>query len=269
MAELRVEIAGGVATLTIDNPHRRNALTGAMWDSIAPLLAGLAADDEVAALVLRGAGDDFSAGADITDLEHILHDPDAGDGGHVTAGESALAAFPKPTIAAIDGFCVGGGWELAGACDIRLATERSTFGITPARLGILYPLSGVRRLVQIAGPAAAKHLILSGELVDAATAARWGMVSRLLPVEGFWEGIAAFVEALIGRSRLTQQGSKELIDLIATADPRLEERAAFWDAEAARGEEAGIGVAAFLARTAPAFSWRRPSAAQAGQDRRG
>jgi enoyl-CoA hydratase/carnithine racemase len=245
-----------VATLTIDNPARRNALTGAMWDSFAPLLAELAADDEVAAVVLRGAGDDFSAGADITDLEQILRDPAAGEGGHVTAGERALAAFPKPTIAAIDGYCVGDGWEIAGACDIRLASERSTFGVTPARLGILYPLTGMTRLVQLAGPAVAKHLILSGELVDVATAARWGMVSRLLPVDGFWPAVAAFVDALVSRSRLTQQAGKELIDLIAADDPRLAERAAFWDARVAASDDARIGSAAFLARETPRFTWR-------------
>lgn len=259
MAGLRVEVAGNVATLTIDNPRRRNALTGVMWDSFAPLLSELAADDEVAAVVVRGAGTDFSAGADITDLEQILRDPAAGDGGHVTAGEAALAGFPKPTIAAIDGYCVGGGWELAGACDIRIASDRSTFGVTPARLGILYPLSGVRRLVQLAGPAAAKHLLLSGELVDAATAARWNMVSRLLPAEGFWDAIAAFVDTLVTRSRLTQQASKELIDLISSDDARLAERAAFWDAEVVASGEAAIGAAAFLAREAPIFEWRSPS----------
>lgn len=264
MPELRVDVAGPVATLTIDNPGRRNALTGPMWDSFAPLLGELADDDAVAALVVRGAGADFSAGVDINDLEQILRDPNAGDGGHVTAGENALAAFPKPTIAAIDGYCVGGGWELAGACDIRLASERSTFGITPARLGILYPLTGVTRLVQLAGPAVAKHLILSGELVDAATAARWNLVSRLLPVDGFWDEIATFVDTLVSRSRLTQQASKELIDLIAADDPRLAERAAFWDAEVGTSDEARIGAAAFLARQAPQFTWRSPGASSPG-----
>ncbi|MEO6115117.1 MAG: enoyl-CoA hydratase/isomerase family protein [Pseudolysinimonas sp.] len=256
MPELRVDVAGAVATLTIDNAGRRNALSGVMWDSFAPLLAPLAVDPAVAVLVVRGAGEDFSAGADIRDLDQILRDPGAGDGGHVTAGENALAAFPKPTIAAIDGYCVGGGWELAGACDIRLASERSTFGVTPARLGILYPLTGMTRLVQLAGPAAAKHLILSGELVDAATAARWGMVSRLLPVSGFWQSISAFVDTLVTRSRLTQQASKELIDLIATGDPALADRAAFWDSQVAASDEAGVGAAAFLAREAPQFPWR-------------
>ncbi|MBW4032405.1 MAG: enoyl-CoA hydratase/isomerase family protein [Acidobacteria bacterium] len=257
MPELRVGVDGAIATLTIDHADRRNAVTGAMWDSFAPLLAELATDDTVAVLVVRGAGSDFSAGADITDLPQILRDPAAGDGGHVTAGETALANFPKPTIAAIDGYCVGGGWELAGACDIRIASDRSMFGVTPARLGILYPLSGMQRLVQLVGPAVAKHLILSGELVDAETAARWGMVSRLLPPEDFWEAIDAFVQTVVGRSRLTQQASKELIDLIASDDQRLTERAAFWDAEVAASDEASLGAAAFLAREAPAFAWRR------------
>lgn len=256
---LRVDIAGSVATLAIDNPGRRNAVTGAMWDSFAPLLDELAADPEIAALVVRGAGTDFSAGADITDLEQILHDPRAGGGGQVTAGETALAQFPKPTIAAIDGFCVGGGWELASACDIRIASERSTFGVTPARLGILYPLSGLRRLVQLAGPAVAKHLVLSSELIDAATAERWGMVSRAIPSDQFWTQAGEFVTSLISRSRLTQQASKELIDLISTGDRRLETRASWWDAEVAGSGEGAVGAAAFLERRAPKFSWQGTS----------
>ena len=256
MSGLRVHAVGSVATLTIENTGRRNAVTAKMWDSFAPILNELAGNDEVTAVVVRGAGADFSAGADITDLEQILRDPQAGDGGHVTAGETALARFPKPTIAAIDGYCVGGGWEIAAACDIRIASDRSTFGVTPARLGILYPLSGLARLVQISGPAAAKHLILSGELVDAVTAARWNMVSRLLPADGFWAAIEDFVAALASRSRLTQQASKELIDLIAAGDPRLPERAAVWEAEVATSGEAEAGVAAFLNKEMPQFPWR-------------
>jgi len=92
--------------------------------------------------------------------------------------------------------------------------------------------------------------------VDAATAARWGMVSRLLPVDGFWPAVAAFVDALVGRSRLTQQAGKELIDLIAADDPRLAERTAFWDAQVAASDDARIGSAAFLARETPRFTWR-------------
>jgi enoyl-CoA hydratase/carnithine racemase len=256
---LRAETADaagtGVATLVIENPGRRNAVSAAMWGRFAPLLGELAADPAVKVLVVRGAGEDFSAGADITELDLSLGDDRGGgtDGGVMTEAENALAAFPKPTIAAIDGYCVGGGWELAAACDLRIASDRSTFGITPARLGIVYPRSGIERIVAIAGPAVAKHLLFSGELVPAATALGWGLVTKVTPAEGFWAEAYGFAGLLADRSQYSIRAMKEIVDAVAAGRTDVGAVVDRWQATAS--EDRGIGVEAFLGKRTPEFTW--------------
>ena len=257
---LGLERVGAVAWVTIDDPARRNAVTLDMWRAFGPLLAELEADEGVAVLVLRGAGEHFSAGANIAELPQIFDDADAGvaDGGWVTAAEEAIARFSKPTIAAIDGHCVGGGWELAGACDIRIASDRAIFGITPARLGILYPFSGIRRLTEIAGPAVAKYLLLSGELVDAATALRLGLVLRTVPAETLWDVVTELAATVASRSQLTVRAMKELVDHAADGTD-ASDALTRWHAELAASDESQTGIAAFLAKQPPQFGWRGPT----------
>ena len=140
---LRVEIDHGVATLWLDRPEKRNAVTYDMWVGIAGACERLAADNSVRLLVVRGAGDHFCAGADIAGMRDVS----GGDYRRANeAADAALAAFPKPSIAVITGACVGGGTEIAVACDLRLADSTSRFGITPARLGIVYPASATARV---------------------------------------------------------------------------------------------------------------------------
>lgn len=254
---LRVEYNGPVATIVLDNQRRRNAMTKDMWQQFQPLLNLLAADESVKVVVVRGAAENFSAGADISDLKDILHDPGTGryDGGHVTAGENALASFHKPTIAAIDGYCIGGGWQIAGACDIRIASDRSTFGITPAKVGIIYPLSGIERLVRLAGPATAKYLLFSGDFISAAEAMSLGLLARMVPQSGFWAEITDFAERLASRSQLSIQAMKDIIDVIAKDGDGLGETNAAWQREMALSGEPEIGVEAFLTKQTPEFKW--------------
>ncbi|NED57478.1 enoyl-CoA hydratase/isomerase family protein, partial [Micromonospora aurantiaca] len=135
-AGLGFDVAAGVATITIDRPAKRNAMSADMWRALPGILDTLAKDDAVRVVVLTGAGGNFCAGADISELDDIHRDDDS----HLsTVAERALAAFPKPTLAAIEGYCVGGGCQLAAACDLRFAAEDARFGITPAKLGIVYP----------------------------------------------------------------------------------------------------------------------------------
>ncbi|MDQ0242396.1 enoyl-CoA hydratase/isomerase family protein [Arthrobacter bambusae] len=259
-AALRVEQSGAVATIVIDNPRRRNALNKDMWQQFAPLLDGLAADPGVKVVVVRGAGGNFSAGADIGDLKAILNDPDSGahDGGHVTAGENALANFPKPTIAAIEGYCIGGAWQIAGACDIRIATQTATFGITPAKVGIVYPLSGIERLVQIAGPATAKYLLLTGDFITATEAHDLGLLSKVVPENGFRDEIQDFADRLATRSQLSTQAMKQIIDAITATDPALPAISGYWQHQMAASGEPETGIRAFLAKETPVFSWIKP-----------
>ncbi|MEU1183374.1 enoyl-CoA hydratase/isomerase family protein [Streptomyces sp. NPDC005820] len=242
--ELLHGVTDGVATVVLHHPAKRNAMTAAMWAALPPLLEALAADPEVRALVLTGAGGTFCAGADISTLQGS---PDEAQTLAVQA-EDALAAFPKPTLAAVKGHCVGGGAQLAAACDLRFAEEGALFGVTPAKLGIVYPSSATRRLVALVGPAAAKYLLFSGELIDTERALRTGLVDEVLPPDALDERVAEFTRVLVSRSRLTQAAAKEF------ANGRTD-RDAHWAAQARLGGDTAEGVAAFLERREPRFTW--------------
>ncbi|MFJ5550347.1 enoyl-CoA hydratase/isomerase family protein [Streptomyces sp. NPDC093225] len=246
---LRLTVAEGVATVVIDHPAKRNAMTAAMWRRLPALLDDAAADPAVRALVLTGAGTTFCAGADISSLRGAA--PGTADLDAQTLAvraEEALAAFPKPTLAAVRGYCVGGGCQLAAACDLRFAEEGASFGITPAKLGIVYPADTTRRLVALVGPATAKYLLFSGELIDTERALRTGLVDEVLPAGQLDKRVAEFTRVLASRSQLTQAAAKEY------ADGRTG-REQHW-AEQARGSgDTAEGVAAFLERRPPRFTW--------------
>lgn len=242
--QLRDTVVDGIATVVIHHPAKRNAMTAGMWRALPPLLDRLADDAEVRALVLTGEGGTFCAGADISTLRGS---PDEAQG---LAGraEDSLAAFPKPTLAAIRGHCVGGGAQLAAACDLRFAQEGALFGITPAKLGLVYPASSTRRLVSLVGPSTAKYLLFSGELIDTERALRTGLVDEVLREDELMGRVAEFTRTLVSRSRLTQAAAKEF------ANGRTD-RDAHW-AEQARGSgDTAEGVAAFLERRQPRFTW--------------
>ncbi|WP_330336680.1 enoyl-CoA hydratase/isomerase family protein [Streptomyces sp. NBC_00557] len=242
--QLSHHVTGAVATVVIDHPAKRNAMTAAMWRRLPELLDALAQDPGVRALVLTGAGGTFCAGADIGTLRGSPEEAQK----LAVAAEEALAAFPKPTVAAVRGHCVGGGAQLAAACDLRLAEEGALFGVTPARLGIVYPASSTRRLVSLVGPATAKYLLFSAELIDAGRALRSGLVDEVLPEGELDKRVAELTRVLVLRSQLTQAAAKEF------AAGRTD-RDAHW-AERARGNpDTAEGVAAFLERRQPRFTW--------------
>ncbi|QNP69085.1 enoyl-CoA hydratase/isomerase family protein [Streptomyces roseirectus] len=238
-------VADSVATVVIGHTARRNAMTPAMWRALPPLLDSLAGDPRVGVLVLTGEGGTFCAGADISAMG------DSADEARELAvlAEDALAAFPKPTLAAVRGHCVGGGAQLAVACDLRFAEEGALFGVTPAKLGLVYPASTTRRLVSLVGPATAKWLLFSGELISTERALRTGLVDEVLPEGELDKRVDEFTRILLSRSRLTQAAAKEFVN-------GQDDREAFW-AETERGSgDIAEGVAAFMERRAPRFEWR-------------
>ncbi|WP_069812329.1 enoyl-CoA hydratase/isomerase family protein [Streptomyces sp. TP-A0874] len=256
---LHLGLRAGVATITIHHPAKRNAMTSRMWRELPRLLERLAADRAVRMLLLTGADGTFCAGADISELgssdpatgeQQPPTEPAEGPQGLAAAAEAALAAFPKPTLAVVRGHCVGGGCQLAVACDLRFAAEDALFGITPARLGVVYPAGATRRLATLVGPAAAKYLLFSAELVDAERALRTGLVDEVLPGSRLDDRVARFTELLTSRSLLSQSAAKEFV-----GGPATPERIAYWSAQEHASGDTAEGVAAFLERRAPRFDW--------------
>lgn len=266
---LRVEVAEGVATLWLERPSKRNAVTYAMWQGITEVCRRLADDPGVRVLVVRGVGDHFCAGADIGDMRSVAWSDYRAT--NVTADE-ALASFPKPTVAVITGSCIGGGTEIAVACDIRVADTTATFGITPAKLGIVYPLGATERVVRLIGGAATKHLLFSADLIGSERALRIGLVDELLEPERLAARVDELVATVAGsRSLLTQMASKQIVAAIERGDGSATAADAEWQARVEASPEPAEGQAAFLERRPPAFTWRPGSTAgrEASRDHRG
>lgn len=249
-AELLVEVAGPVATVVIHNPARRNAMTPAMWRRLPGMLDQLEADPAVRALVLTGADGTFCAGADLGDLDELL---DAGDASIAVMAEERLVDFAKPTVAAIQGACVGGGCQLAVACDLRLAAADARFGVPPARLGLVYPAPTTHRLARLVGPSTAKALLFTAELIDAERALRVGLVDEVLPAAALSARVGAVTAAVTARSQLSVRAAKEIID--GRAD---DNRIAWWHGQVRASGEAREGVAAANERRPARFPWSPP-----------
>jgi enoyl-CoA hydratase/carnithine racemase len=250
-----------IAWVVLDRPDRRNALSPAMWAALPELLRDLDADPAVRVIGLRGAGGVFSAGADIAEVFDCLGEPGTGlpRGGLLTAAETALRNVHKPTVAALEGYCMGGAWMLAGACDLRIATASTRIGLTPAKIGIVFPASGVRNLVRLAGHAVASHLLLTGDTITAADAERWGMLTRVVADEELDAVLEQVVSGLSQRSQLSMQAHKHLIRsaVAAEGEPAFgtDEVSEALFRQVLDGPDARIGQAAFLAKERPRFQW--------------
>lgn len=249
-----LESAGAVAVLTIDRPEKRNAMSFDMWSALPPLMDKVATDESVRALVIRGT-DHFSAGADISEFTSLRADP-AGARRYSEAvhnGERAIATLKKPTIAAIRGVCVGGGCEIALACDIRLASTDARFGITPAKLGIVYNATSTKRLVEAVGPAWASQILFSADLVDADTALRIGLVNELHSPDAVVQRALTLAETMASRSQVSLHGSKTIIQRIADGHPVDDEAVdALYEASVTSPDYLE-GVRAFLEKRPPRF----------------
>lgn len=251
MDELRLDIADRIATLTIDRPQRRNAMSYEMWSALPALMAEVESSS-ARVLVVRG-GDHFSAGADISEFRTLRSDPAGAQryGGAVHAGERAIANLPMPTIAAITGFCIGGGCEIALACDMRLAASNARFGITPAKLGIVYNFTSTAQLVAAVGPAWAKQILFSGDLLDAATALRVGLVNEVH--DDVFGRVRELADTIATRARVSVHGAKQIVNRIAAGQDDEDDAVRSLYEAAVLSDEYAEGVAAFLAKRDPKF----------------
>jgi enoyl-CoA hydratase/carnithine racemase len=254
---LLLDYDGAVATLTVNRPARHNALTFAMFGRLPGLLAEAADLPGLRALVVRGAGERaFSAGADISEFEvtRSTKRQTAAYDDAVLAAEEALARFPVPTVAAVHGHCYGGGCTLAIACDVRFAAAAARFAITPAKLGIVYPLRSTKRLVDLVGPSRAKIILMAGADYDAAQAQRFGLVDEVFPdAAALAAGTAAFTELLGARSGVTQRAVKQTVARILDGVTRDDAAHGALRAAALDSPDYAEGVRAFLERRPPAF----------------
>src|SRR5438477_6057664 len=184
MTDLLVEHAGPIATVVFNRPQLRNAISLAMWTEIARATEGLVKDDSVRAIVDRGAGREaFASGADISEFEEHRKDTATAlrYNAQTSAAYKAIRGCPKPTVAMVYGFCMGGAMAIAMACDLRFAAEGAKFGIPAAKLNIIYPADAVAQLVSLVGPAYAKDILYSARAVDAAEALAISFIQLLLP----------------------------------------------------------------------------------------
>jgi enoyl-CoA hydratase/carnithine racemase len=210
----------------------------------------------VRVLVVTGAGSSFCAGADISDLFGGADpdDPMADVRRHNLAAQAALRTFPKPSIAMIRGHCIGGGVELATSCDLRFTDPTGVFGVTPAKVGIVYTPASTKTLLDLVGPATTKYLLLSGELIDAETALRTGLVDRLVPSDQLEGEVDRFAGVLASRSALTQRSTKQVVAAL-TGGIDADRLADAWYRETVACGELAEGVAAFAERRPPRFGW--------------
>ena len=249
--QVRLERAGGVARIVLDQPARRNAMTGAMWRALPGLAAEAAADDEVAVIVVEGAGGHFCGGADIAEFaaSYATAESTARANAAIAAAVAALAGVAKPTVAAVRGACVGGGVALALACDLRLARADARFAVTPAKLGLLYSHGDTARLVRAVGAGRAKEMLFSARVVEAVEALRIGLVERVM---GDGE-MAEYVAALATASRSALRGIKRMVGEIERGAVEETEELRDLFAAAFAGEDFREGYAAFLGKRRAVF----------------
>ena len=204
-------VADGVGVITFNNPQKRNAMSLDMWEGLGHALVELRDDPEVRVVILIGAGDKaFVSGADISQFEKSRHNAEASEAySKKSAAQRALLAdYPKPIIACIRGFCLGGGMQVAMAADIRIASEHSQFGIPAAKLGIAYGYDGLKHLVSLVGPSWARLIMYTGMKVDSAEALRIGLVDRVVPDTELWDATMEIARTISNNAPLALQAAK-------------------------------------------------------------
>lgn len=256
--ELLLDRSDEVATLTLNRPRKHNAITFEMYENLPGLVAQVEEDRAVKVLVVRGAGERaFASGADISEFERVR--ANAADAkvynDRVAATERAIAGLSKPTIAMVHGYCIGGGCGLALACDFRFTDTAGRFGITPAKLGIVYSLESTKRLLDLVGPSNAKHILMSGRQVDARRAYEIGLVDQVHAPEEVEDVTMEFARLLCSRAQFSVRAVKQIIGMILAGQTHDDERTAKLRNDSFDTPDYAEGVRAFLEKREPAFTW--------------
>jgi len=251
---------GGIGFITFNQPEKRNAMSVEMWQGLEEILDDFREDSGVRVVIMNGAGGKaFVSGADISQFEKRRANADAQEeyARLTSGGRARLANFPKPSIAAIQGFCLGGGLAIAMQTDLRIASANSQFGIPAARLGIAYAFDGLRTLVQLVGPAHARMILYTGTRMGAEEAARIGLINKVVPEESLTDTVLELARTIAGNAPLSIAANKLCIDNILK-DPADRDFAAI--ARAGRtcldSEDYREGRTAFMEKRQPRFQGR-------------
>ena len=258
MEPVLVSRDGPIATVTLNNPAKLNALTRPMWEKLGSVMRELSTDDQLRCVVLRGAGDQaFAAGADIS--EFARERANAGQakqyGALIHATMQSVARCRHPVIALIKGACVGGGLEIAAMCDMRICGESSRFGVPIKNLGLTMGYGELQGVLALVGRAVTLEILLEGRVFDAAEALAKRLVNRVAPDADVERETYALAQRVAAGAPLVARWHKQFIERLSVA-PQISEQE--WDEGFAcfDTEDYRIGVKAFLAKTKPKFKGR-------------
>lgn len=253
-----LDVTPPFARLILNRPEKRNALDQAMWAMIPELADRIEADPRIRVVMISGAdATAFAAGADIGELETFMRDSAAAAAfaDRMALAMRRLAGLTKPTIAVIQGSCVGGGCGIALCCDFRFADSGAELGITPSRLGIVYPLEDTKRLVDTVGLASARDLLMTGHLISAERALAIGLVDRVLPPEALWPEAQRYATLISERSQYSIRAVKTVLGEVAAGATCESERTRRLFIDAFAGEDLQEGIRAFLEKRPPRFTF--------------
>ena len=257
---VRVEKDGAIGWVIFDHPERLNAVTQNMWLQLGEALEQFEHDDAIRVVVLRGAGDKaFVSGADISKFSHNRRNAAEVEASNRLTGAARqkLATYAKPTIAMINGYCIGGGLAIALSCDLRIAAEGSSFGIPAAKLGVGYAPQSVGMLQDLVGPAFTREILFTGRRFDGEEALRMGLINRLVPKEQLESCLRDYTATIGNNAPLSIQAAKlTSAELLKNEDER-DLRAALQAVEACfNSQDYTEGRTAFMEKRKPVFKGR-------------
>jgi enoyl-CoA hydratase/carnithine racemase len=255
--EITLEKHGQIASLTIDRPERKNAMSQAMWTLLAEKVDLIANDPEIRAVLVKGQAGVFCAGADISEFKQLAESPDRlrENNQIVQLAQEKLEELARPTIAVIDGPCIGGGMGIAMCCDFRLTSESSVFAITPAKLGLLYSKRDTRRLLALVGPSNAKDILYTGRKLNSSEASSMGLINQILPTQDLEETALNLAKQLCLSSQYSIRGTKDVIAHLEGYKDLSDDTFQTLFDDAFIEEDCVEGVAAFKEKRAPVFTW--------------
>jgi len=255
MAQVQLSIDGPVARLTLDQPGKKNAINRAMWQAMTTHCAQLEADSSVKLLILEGAGDCFSGGADLAEMQAMLSAGEslAPNYEAVDEGLTSLRNLSIPSIAVIRGACMGGGCMVVLTADFRLATQDSVFAITPARLGLTITPDQINDLITLVGVSRAKEMLYTGRRVTAEDALSWGLINEATDPTDLAARVAALAEAILSASQHSVRTFKRVIGEMQKGDRGDAALCEQLYREGFEGDDFKEGAAAFLERRKPRF----------------